>query len=436
MARQREDGPHVLTLDGRSWALGLAWQVVTTPGVNLRKRALQDAREAIDTDLFCVPQTLTPCFGLGARGQGHRPGMPAAAASLARSMPGHWVGAFELPGKVDRRDGAPLFWLVAVRQEGIDPRTDIVGREAEIQALFRQRITDGSPRWYAPRAWQIGGSSLDLASQLARGPRLRLMPTTLLPRFERRTWIHVAACVAAIAVVVAGLLDRRERIREAEAQARRAAREVAPAARRPEIMLPPDEPWNREASATRWAASCIDAMRDAVVAVPGWRWVEATCDGVRASASYARQDGSLALAKSWWTRRPPTRASLRAARADFLTIDVPMRGLVPRATEHPSTREALAASLLDPLDAARLAATTTEMPATEPPPRDTGSGPIVRRPPGAPSVQIALTGVLLPLDDVAAALARLPAATLREATLRNAGAVPAWSATALIYLKQ
>ena len=76
------------------------------------------------------------------------------------------------------------------------------------------------------------------------------------------------------------------------------------------------------------------------------------------------------------------------------------------------------------------------MPAAEPPPRDTGSGPIVRRAPGAPSVQIALTGVLLPLDDVAAAIARLPAATLREATLRNAGAVPAWSATALIYLKR
>jgi hypothetical protein len=435
MARRREDGPHVLTLGGCSWALGLAWQVVTTPGINLRRRALQDAREALDADLFCVPQTLTPCFGLGTRRQGHRPGMPVAAASLARSMPGHWVGAFELPGKLHRGDGGPLFWLVAVRQEGIDPRTDIVGGEAEIRQLFRQLISDGSPRWYAPRAWQLGGSPLDLAVQLARGPRLRLIRTTLLPRLERHTWIRVAACVAAIAIAAGALLHRRELVREAEAQARRTAREVAPAARRPEIILPADEPWNREAPATRWAASCIDAMRDAVVAVPGWRWVEATCDGTRASAGYARQDGSLALARSWWTARPPTRASLRAARADFLTIDAPMRGLVPRAAERPSTRDKLAVSLLDPLDAARLTVITTEIAAAEPAPRDTGSGPIVRRLPGAASVQIALSGVLLPLDQVAAALARMPAATLREATLRNAGALPAWSATALVYVK-
>jgi hypothetical protein len=441
MARQRPEyrdhGPHVLTLDGRGWALGLAWQVVTTPGVNLRKRALQDAREAIDTDLYCVPQTLTPCFGLGTRRQGHRPGMPAAAASLARSMPGHWVGAFELPAKVDRRTGLPLFWLVAVRQEGIDPRTDIVGGEAEIQEQFRQLITDGSPRWYAPRGWQVGGSPLDLAAQLARGPRLRLMPTSWMPRFERRTWIRAAAAVATVAVLSGGVLYRRELLRAADEQARRAAREVPAAARRPEIMLPPDEPWNREATATRWAASCIDAMRDAVVAVPGWRWLEATCDGTRASASYARQDGSLALAKAWWAARPPTRATFRSPRPDLLTLDVPMRGLVPRAAERPSTRDALTTSLLDPLDAARLGATTTEVAPAEPPaPRDSGTGAILRRPPGAPSMQIALTGVQLPLDEVAEAIARVPAATLRDATLRNAGAVPSWSATALVYLRR
>ncbi len=351
-------------------------------------------------------------------------------------MPGHWVGAFELPDKVDRRTGLPLFWLVAVRQEGIDPRTDIVGGEAEIQEQFRQLITDGSPRWYAPRDWQVGGSPLDLAAQLARGPRLRLVPTRWLPRLERRSWIRAVAAVTAVAVLSFGLLHRRDLLRAADEQARRAAREVPAVARRPEIMLPPDEPWNREPTATRWAASCIDAMRDAVVAVPGWRWLEAQCDGTRATASYARQEGSLALAKAWWAGRPPTRASFRAARADLLTLDVPMRGLVQRTAERPSTRDVLTRSLLDPLDAARLNATTTDIAPAESPPRDGGTGPILRRPPGAPSMQVALTGVQLPLDELAAAIARVPAATLREATLRNAGAVPSWSATALVYLRR
>ncbi|GIL40441.1 type 4b pilus protein PilO2 [Roseiterribacter gracilis] len=440
MPKQREDGPYVLTIDGRSWALGLAWQVVTTPGVNLRKRALQDAREAIDTELYCVPQTLTPCFGLGTRRQGHRSGMPSAAASLARSMPGHWVGAFELPGKIDRRTGLPLFWLVAVRQEGIDPRTDVIGSEADIRDQFRHLITDGSPRWYAPRDWQVGGSPLDLATQLARGPRLRLAPTRLLPHFERRVWIRAAAAVATVAVLGGGLQYRRELLRAADEQARRAARD-APAIKRPEIVLPPDEPWNREASASRWAASCIDAMRDAVIAVPGWRWVEANCDGTRASASYARQDGSLALAKAWWATRPPGRAVFRASRADLLTLDVPMRGLVARTAEQPATRDRVTASLLDPLDAARLTATATDLPSAEPPAvRDTGTGPITRRLPGAPSLQVALSNVQLPLDEIAAAIARVPAATLRDATLRNAGAgagaIPAWSATALVYFRR
>jgi hypothetical protein len=358
--------------------------------------------------------------------------MPAAAAALARSMPGHWVGAFELPGARE----TPLFWLVAVRQEGIDPRTDVIGSEDEIRDLFRQLITDGSPRWYAPRAWQVGGSPLDLAAQLSRGPRLRLMPTTLLPRLDRRSWIRVAAAAAAVAVLSGGVLYWRELQRDAEEAARRAAREAPPAPRRPEILLPADEPWNREATVTRWAASCIDALRDAVVAVPGWRWVEASCDGTRASATYARQDGSLALAKSWWAARPPTRATLRAGRADLLTLDVPMRGLVARAAERPATRETLTAALLDPLDAARLTATTTEIaPAEPPPPRDTGTA-IERRLPGAPAMQVALTGLQLPLDELAQTIARVPASVLREATLRNAGGVPTWSATALVYLRR
>jgi Pilin accessory protein (PilO) len=429
----RKGSRHVLTLGGRSWALGLVWQVVTTPGVNLRRRALQDARESVDNDLFCVPQTLTPCFGLGSHRQGHRPGMASAAAALARSMPGHWVGVFELP-RAPGRSGDPLFWLLAVRQEGIDPRTDIVGREAEIRALFQQLIADGAPRRYAPPRWQQDGAPLDLALQLARAPRLRLWPTSLVPRFDRRSWARAAVLLAVMAVVGGGLWWRHDALREIEAQARRAARDAAPP-RRAERWEPADEPWNREPTATRWAASCIDALRETLLPVPGWRWVEASCNGSRAAVTYARQDGSLALAKAWWAMRQAGRAAFRPTRADLLTIEAPMRGLTLRAPERPASRGTVAARLIDPLDAARVTVTATESPAVEPPPRPLGDGTLLRRRPGAPATQLALSGLTLPLDELAAVIARLPAATLREANLRNAGAIPAWSATAVVYVK-
>jgi hypothetical protein len=285
------------------------------------------------------------------------------------------------------------------------------------------------PEWLPDRPAD-GVQAPDLATLLERGPRIRLAPAHLFGRVERR---RIAGLLALLLVLAGGATVTQswlEARQHADLAARRAL-QVQPVPRRPAPVLPVAEPWNDDAPPLLWADSCLQALRTSLLAVPGWRWTEAVCDGRRALVRYARQDGSAGLARQWWAANRTRAAELRTVSAEQLTIETPMQQLRRRAAERPVRRAIVAAMVLDRFERARLPFAVAD-PTTAPAP---ATAPAPGSPLPVPALQLSLSGALLPLGDLAEILAAAPGVSLRQATLRNAGAVPAWDLTATIHLQ-
>jgi hypothetical protein len=318
----------LLEFNGRTYAVGLWWQV-TDPGA---KKVLAKARStaAIADDGYDSVVLMPRQFGLGRFPGGSRRKAYSLAASLRVSV-ASYLGLFRLEEGVGD-DG--LWWVFAVRNGLIS---------AEGDRLFPTREEAGD---HARSLKDLGGdfeleevfseqaqSRIALQDRLASPRGLFDRGHAVLPLHEDRQGQKrravIAASIAGFALVSFGAnywLDAREVEKQRDAmrevvRARESARQHALAnAASYFIHL-----WETEPNPAQRAEQCMDRMRSVPLVASGWLLDAVTCSNDSLVISWAHQPGASFLT-------PPLGAHVEARTAtsrDSLSRITPSPSLEP-----------------------------------------------------------------------------------------------------------
>ena len=339
----------VLSVGGKSYAVGLYWQVSDTP--NATKAARIAARQpGAFADFYCIRSGNTrgraPQFGLGEARLGHKWFMPSAAASLANRQPGSWAGVFIVSEGV---------WFIEVRDDLIAPEGDMIfADEAEAMGRLQEASARGGlEKIFAPATWAIpGAESRSLPSLLSGSADARLSPVKI-PR-DVIKWGIVAAVISAVLVagtttylsmkekadqVVASEQAKEEadrlrqqqeqqeleseRIRQEEEVRRRQEEEERARALAQQMMDAPwyQRVWESTPAPLDWLRACRDTMDKVQISPLGWTLSRVSCQGQTVSVSWSRATGPAVVPDG-----AHVDSSMRTASAAFALPEQKPRG--------------------------------------------------------------------------------------------------------------
>lgn len=278
---------------GRRYALGLQWQ----PRQSDRSLTAQARESTFDgapvpglAALFAEDSQV----GFGARADGARGGMVAAATAIPMRVTGDsWLGAFRLED--EGSGGGFLWWLVALR-DGLVYEDRLIRDPQEALEAFGELLE--VPGWKAricPAGWALPDTvDYPLGAVLPRRSR----GAVLRPHDPKVIWAPRVAILLIVAVAAGGAwfyqayqaeqkrlaeLDRQRR----EAAARAAALNVAP--------------WRDTLRLDGFITACAAGMEQLLVIPTGWKLGPMTCTpgdkAVDISAEWTREAGGRA---SWF----------------------------------------------------------------------------------------------------------------------------------------
>ncbi|AOG02829.1 type 4b pilus protein PilO2 [Bosea sp. RAC05] len=283
----------VLKIGGKKYAVNLFWNEAEDSSRVQEAARREAARQSeLELDLFCVRQGVSQ-YGLGRKRLGHSKGMASLAGHMADSRPGSWLGVFSVD------DG---YYILAVRDNEILGETDrVFSDELDARTQFEEFLTRGE--WseiYAPASLSIDGAqdqSIETFIASGRPPRLQDI-NRVGSAFK---WIVIGGVV--VAIIFGGLLyqkyqaeaEYQEMLRNLEAQ----ARNNLPGRKQQEVEVPP-MPWEGRYSAAKYLPACSEAMKRAVLDIPGWKPKAILCNGTGSSVSM-NIDRSAALGQGGGT---------------------------------------------------------------------------------------------------------------------------------------
>ena len=268
----------VLKIGGKKYAVNLFWNEAEDSS-RVQEAARQEAarQSELELDLFCVRQGVSQ-YGLGRRRVGHAKGMASLAGHMADSRPGSWLGVFSVD------DG---YYILAVRDNEILGETDrVFTDELDARTQLEEFLTRGE--WseiYAPSSLSIDGAQdLSIESFVASGRPPRLQDINRVGSAVK--WIVIGGVV--VLAVFGGLfyqkyqedLAYQEMLARLEAQ----ARNNLPGRQQQEVEVPP-MPWEGRFVAAKYLPACAEAMKQAVLDIPGWKPISIACDGTGSSVS-------------------------------------------------------------------------------------------------------------------------------------------------------
>lgn len=279
-----------IKVKGRSYAVGLWWQVPPKPVdsrkamvLQARQRAQQFSQEQYDTVALRRHQ-----YGLG-RADGKVSGMPALAAALNPKALS-FLGVFCLEGTAE--DG--LWWVCGIRQGSVAGDGDMAyasyeeAHKASLKLLNVMRTCDQRLTCETPE------KSLDAIGSMLR-PDAKLEPLYPVPGQARRRALLAGGIVIMLAAgwSVNHVLERRA---AHEAHFSLQARQALQADRRAAIETHAgdyfERPWETEPRPDVLVAGCV---RD-VLAVPlvsqGWIAESVDCTAARLLVTWAHQPGA------------------------------------------------------------------------------------------------------------------------------------------------
>lgn len=263
----------VVTISGKTYAVGLIWEAVQVPGA----KPLAQARAAAAVnaaDMLCVRKPKMTQYGLGSRSAGHQPRMVPLAAMLAdRIEATAFVASFAVEGG---------YYLCAVRDDQILPGFERLVSDADEARDAFCELYYGS-QWstaIAPKDWPLEGTLNTSLDELLSGATCK---TSLSSVSQRGAVLKLALLMLVLGGGIGGYLyyDHLEQVRIAEEE--RVAAEVALAEaereaerRRAMIVIPP-YPWEGRNLGMPVMVACVDAILSAPLSVPGWKPVAITC---------------------------------------------------------------------------------------------------------------------------------------------------------------
>lgn len=274
----------ILTVNGRAFVSGLLWKPLRSARSYMAEAKAIGKREGMDMVAIRRGKVLQAGFA-PRQPKGRRKdtaamrSMYSLAAALAGVLGDDWCGAFAL------EDGRYAF--IAVHKGGILPGRDLVGDQAEVEALLRETYSDISgtgvePKIIAPESWSFGGDEETLETLLnpaAVKPDYRLKPLTmgLTPRE-----IGVVAAVAVI-LVGGGVGGMHWWHQHREHQAEIARQQSLEAAKSHQKQMTANaaaaivRPWVNTPAAEDFLSACEAIWSHVPLDIGGWRFDNGRC---------------------------------------------------------------------------------------------------------------------------------------------------------------
>lgn len=287
--------PHLFTIDGASFALGLFWQPLSGGTPSERSREVRALAEELSFDLSVIRSASMHCAGFAKSGQTFRPGVFSAAACVSKTLEVEervrdFVFVSPLP------DGSWMY--VAQRDGAILPDGDIAfASEDAARARLLEHMSLGDwPKIIAPAIWGVrGAAERSFEDILPRGKNGKIKIHKwwrLVPVNRRRAAIslHSGKLVIAgvlIAAMAGGAFFHKKWKAEKEAAAAAAA-----SIQRDEtgVPLPPEHPWKSQPQARYFLAACMGTLSSQTLFPGNWDVSNVEC-----------REGTLVVS---WVPRP------------------------------------------------------------------------------------------------------------------------------------
>ena len=290
----------ILTYHGRSFVTGLLWHPLGSL-TGYMKEARQFGRQQ-QMDIVAIRHTESVIqAGFVSQNDGAVKGMYSLAASLAGQLGSSWLAAWKIEDAEDR------YALVAVYRGAVIPGADLVGTADEIKRKVAQQLSRSMSfeKVFVPAEFGRGGEPFDAETLLHPSNLKREYKLTPLAfGLSSKELVRVAA----MAAVVVGCFIGWHQWHQHQLQIAREAQLAAEAARRaeldalnqrtnsPVVLEALVHPWVKQPSVPAFLSGCNGAIDQLPLAIAGWLFVSAKCDGALMSASYKRTGNSTTLA--------------------------------------------------------------------------------------------------------------------------------------------
>lgn len=286
----------ILIHDGKKYAVGLFWLVADElAGPSLAKKRAKMAK----SDFYCIRDSVIVQHGFGSLKQGHKMGMPVAAAETADMLVGEWHAIFKAENG---------WWYLAVHGDAIAPEGDkfFTDEEAAYNFFMEQCNSYKWPRIYAPADWDIPNATAELFLEriLDQGPSTNLKPVTLDALFAGRRNKFIAGIgllillgiVFLVSLLPAFILSNLQEPPPIMSMAELNIGEVKapPKAKEIEVVVEGISTLKIPRPSTVIAA-CGESISRVIRPLPGWEIARVNCDGAQATVRWRQNGGSLAL---------------------------------------------------------------------------------------------------------------------------------------------
>lgn len=283
--------PHLFTIDGVSFALGLFWQPLGGSTPAERSKEVRALAEELSFDLSVIRNSSMHSVGFAKSGD-LKAGVFSAGAVVSKTMEVEekvrdFIFVSALP------DGS---WMYVAQRDGAilsDGDLAFASEDAARTRLLEHMSLGDWPKVIAPAIWGVGGAterSFEDIIPRGKGGKIKIHKWwRLVPvgRGRAAMTLHagkIAVACAVVAVVVGGSVFYKKWKAEKEAKA---ATVVVDAAGTP---LPPEHPWKSQPLARDMMAACMTAVSSQQLFPGNWSVQGVECSG-----------GNLVVS---WTPRP------------------------------------------------------------------------------------------------------------------------------------
>lgn len=277
----------------------------TTYAVTLFWQPLQDVndpypevQETVDNfmegaDLFCLRQGTSPQYGIGNSTEGHKAGMPSAAAAIAERFQ-------DKPSSVAVFEVDEGWWFIAIRNDLILSEEDMLylNEEDAKRAFYAMMAVPDWGRKIAPASWEIEGTEeVDLWDILKAPNGSKLLHINKAQRQKIKMALIGAGVVALLLgyKLISGMLfpEKKPVIRPL-APIKPLFEEEAPQQQK-EVII---HPWEKLVVTEDLLNRCQAAARQVkAMVVPGWTLGTVSCSAAGLSTTWTMKWGHLGWIK-------------------------------------------------------------------------------------------------------------------------------------------